>query len=251
VLITSTSEIYGKNNTLPFREEDDRVLGPTTKSRWSYSDSKAIDEFLSLAYWKEKKLPVVIVRLFNTIGPRQSGQYGMVVPRFISQAIKNEPITVYGYGAQSRCFCYVTDTVSAMIKLMESPESVGEIFNVGSTEVITIMELARLIKKIVASESKIITIPYEAAYESGFEDMKSRIPDISKIMSFVRWRPTMSLEEMLNRIVMVIAAQNGNGQGHSEACQHSLTPNLESGGEDCFKGDHRLIHLTNCQGRQL
>ncbi|MFQ5706549.1 MAG: GDP-mannose 4,6-dehydratase [bacterium] len=197
VLITSTSEIYGKNEKTPFSEEDDRVLGTTTKSRWSYSSSKAIDEFLALAYFKEKKLPCVIVRLFNTIGPRQSGQYGMVVPRFIGQALRKEPITVYGDGSQSRCFSYVSDVVQALINLMETPEAVGQIFNIGSQEEVTILELANRVKKITGSKSEIVHIPYEEAYESGFEDMKRRVPSIAKIKKLIGWQPSVSLDEML------------------------------------------------------
>lgn len=200
VLLTSTSEIYGKNDKTPFSEEDDRVLGPTTKSRWSYSSSKAIDEFLALAYYKEKNLPIVIVRLFNTIGPRQSGQYGMVVPRFIQQALNHEPITVYGDGSQSRCFCYVSDVVEALIGLMESPGAVGEIFNVGSQKEVTILQLAKRVKEITGSPSEIAHIPYEEAYESGFEDMKRRVPSIEKIKTTIGWEPKVGLDEMLQAV---------------------------------------------------
>jgi UDP-glucose 4-epimerase len=197
VLITSTSEIYGKNSKVPFNEEDDRILGPTTKSRWSYSSSKAIDEFLALAYFKEKKLPIVIVRLFNTIGPRQTGQYGMVAPRFVTQALRNEPITVYGDGSQSRCFCYVTDVVQALIRLMEHDAAVGQIFNVGNTEEISIRELAERTKTLLNSKSEIAHVPYEEAYESGFEDMQRRVPDITKIQRYIGWQPTVPLDDML------------------------------------------------------
>lgn len=210
VLMTSTSEIYGKNGHAPFSEEDDRVLGPTTRSRWSYSDAKAIDEYLALAYCKEKNLPVVIARLFNTIGPRQTGQFGMVVPRLLSQALTNQPMTVYGDGSQTRCFCYVTDVVRALIRLMACPEAVGEIFNVGSSEEISIMELAGLIKALVKSDSEIVTIPYHKVYESGFEDMQRRVPNITKIQTFVDWTPEVALREMLQRIIMTNQAQNPN-----------------------------------------
>lgn len=210
VLITSTSEIYGKNDKTPFSEEDDRVLGPTTKSRWSYSSSKAIDEFLALAYHKEKNLPVVIVRLFNTIGPRQSGQYGMVVPRFIAQALKNEPITVYGDGLQSRCFCYVSDVIDALMRLMASPDAVGQIFNVGSQQEVTILELAKRVKKISGSKSEITHIPYEQAYESGFEDMKRRVPSTKKINKYVEWKPQVALDEMLHAIAEDMGYKNNS-----------------------------------------
>jgi len=223
VLLTSTSEIYGKNVQTPFGEEDDRLLGPTTKSRWSYSDSKAIDEFLALAYWKEKKLPIIIVRLFNTIGPRQTGQYGMVVPRFITQALQNKPITVFDDGLQRRCFCYVTDVVKALIKLMDCQKAVGEIFNVGSDEEISIMELAKLMKKIVGSKSEIVKIPYDTAYEFGFEDMKRRVPNINKIHNLIGWKATISLEEMLHKTAEYIAIQD-NGKfeyDHLQIMNHS------------------------------
>jgi UDP-glucose 4-epimerase len=201
VLITSSSEIYGKNEQVPYREDDDRVLGSTYNSRWSYSDSKAIAEYLSLAYQREKELPIVIVRLFNTIGPRQSGQYGMVVPRLVGQALKNEPMTVYGDGRQTRCFCFVTDVVRAIIGLMNSAESTGEIFNVGSREEISIMELAHLIKYISGSNSDIVTVPHDIAYGQGFEDIQRRIPDIGKINRYIGWTPEMILKEMLQSII--------------------------------------------------
>jgi UDP-glucose 4-epimerase len=201
VLLTSSSEIYGKNGHAPFNEEDDRVLGPTTRTRWSYSDSKAIAEYLTLAYQREKNLPVVIARLFNTIGPRQTGQYGMVVPRLINQAINNKPMTVYADGSQTRCFCYVTDVIRALTGLMNSKESTGEIFNVGSGNEISIMELAHLIKKLTGSDSRITTVPYDAAYQKGFEDMQRRIPNIDKIGRYIGWKPTMDLDEMLHLIV--------------------------------------------------
>ncbi len=200
VLITSTSEIYGKNNEVPFNEEDDRLLGPTTKSRWSYSCSKAIDEFLSLAYYKEKNLPIVIVRLFNTIGPRQSGQYGMVVPRFVKQAMEGKDITVYGTGNQTRCFTYVSDVVDCIIALMNHPEAVGEIFNIGNDNEISIMELAEKIRGITGSDSKIVTIPYDKAYEAGFEDMERRVPDLSRVKKLVGYNPVVQLDEMIGKV---------------------------------------------------
>ncbi len=209
IVIASTSELYGKNGKIPFSEEDDRLLGPTTKARWSYSTSKAVDEFLGLAYHNQYGLPVVIVRLFNTVGPRQTGQYGMVVPRFVEQALKGEPLTVYGDGTQSRCFCNVADTVRAIVALSESPDAVGEIFNVGTTAEVTIHELARKVLELVHREGgtgangdgRIVFVPYEEAYEQGFEDMMWRMPDISKIRAAIGWEPRISLEETLNQVI--------------------------------------------------
>jgi UDP-glucose 4-epimerase len=201
VFLASTSEIYGKGNHAPFKEDDDRILGPTTRSRWCYSASKGVDEFLALAYWKEKALPVVIFRLFNTIGVRQTGQYGMVVPRFVSQALKGDPISVYGDGQQSRCFCDVSDAARAIIELADCPKAVGEVFNVGSTTEITILELARRVKALTGSRSEIVFVPYEKAYEKGFDDMRRRVPDISKISHVIGWTPRLSLDESLERII--------------------------------------------------
>lgn len=201
LLVTSTSEIYGKNENAPFKEDDDRILGSTTKSRWSYSSSKAIDEFLCLAYYKEKKLPVTIVRLFNTVGPRQTGQYGMVIPRFVQQALANKPITIYGDGKQSRSFAYVKDIVSAITELINRPEAVGEVFNIGSCEEVSINELAGRIIKLAGSSSEIVHIPYEQAYETGFEDMRRRVPDTSKINKLIGYEPTYSLDEILKEVI--------------------------------------------------
>ena len=201
VLIVSTSEVYGKSEKVPFKEDDDRVLGPTVRSRWCYSSSKAIDEYLALAYHKERGLPTVIVRLFNTVGPRQTGQYGMVIPRMVMRALKNEPLLVYGDGSQVRCFTYVTDVVNALTKLMQTPEAEGEIFNVGGNEPVTIMELAERIKKLANSQSEIKVIPYEEAFEEGFEDMKIRIPDLTKINKFIGYKPTYSLDEILENVI--------------------------------------------------
>jgi UDP-glucose 4-epimerase len=200
VLITSTSEVYGKNSRVPFAEDDDRLLGPTTKSRWSYSCSKAIDEFLALAYHKEKRLPVVIVRLFNTVGPRQTGQYGMVVPRFVQQALAGEPLTVYGDGNQQRCFGYVGDVVGALVSLMEHPGAVGQIFNIGSTEEVSIRQLAERVIALTGSSSTIRTIPYDVAYEAGFEDMTRRIPDIRRVGGLIGFEPRISLDQIITRI---------------------------------------------------
>jgi UDP-glucose 4-epimerase len=201
VLITSTSEIYGKSEKVPFDEDDNRVLGPTTRSRWSYSSSKAIDEFLALAYYKEKKLETVIMRLFNTVGPRQTGQYGMVIPRFVKQALAGEPITVYGDGSQVRCFTYVDDVVDAAIKLMESPAAIGQVFNIGNDQSITIAELATKIKELTASSSEIVFIPYDKAYEQGFEDMRIRVPNLSKARRTIGYEPKIQLDEILQKVI--------------------------------------------------
>lgn len=209
VLLASTSEIYGKSEDVPFREDADRVLGPTTRSRWSYACSKAVDEFLALAYWKEKGLPVVIFRLFNTVGPRQTGRYGMVVPRFVQQALRGEPITVYGDGKQSRCFADVEDVVRAIIALAEHPGAVGEVFNIGSTEEITIEDLAWKVKRIAESPSPIVYIPYDQAYEAGFEDMRRRIPDLTKIRNLVGYEPRVPLDETLRRIIAWFRQKEG------------------------------------------
>ncbi|KPL04770.1 MAG: nucleoside-diphosphate sugar epimerase [candidate division Zixibacteria bacterium SM1_73] len=200
-LITSTSEVYGKGNHVPFKEEDDRTYGPTVKSRWSYATSKAVDEFLALAYFHEKKLPVVIARLFNTIGPRQTGSYGMVVPSFVQQALLGHPITVYGNGKQTRSFTYVDDVVSAIRQLMEHPRAVGEVFNVGNSEEISINDLAKLVRKIVGGDSEIVHISYDEAFEKGFEDMQRRVPNITKIKELIGFKPTVDLEESIKRIV--------------------------------------------------
>jgi len=201
VLIASTSEVYGKLDCNRFAEEDDLVLGATSRFRWCYAASKIIDEFLAKAYFKEQGLPTVIVRLFNTIGPRQTGQYGMVVPRFIRQALMNKPITVYGDGTQRRSFTWVGDVVEALIKLVHEPRAYGEVFNIGHTKDISIYELAVLIKKMTNSDSEILFIPYDQAYESGFEDMKRRLPDISKVQKLIGYKPSLDLPEMLEKII--------------------------------------------------
>jgi UDP-glucose 4-epimerase len=202
VLITSSSEVYGKGNNLPFREDDDVVLGPTSRSRWSYAASKMVDEFLALAYYRGKGLPVVIVRLFNTIGPRQTGQYGMVVPRFVQQALRGENLTVYGDGRQSRCFLHVRDAVVALIALAECPEAVGEVFNVGTTDEISILDIARKILELTgADRNRIIYVSYDQAYTTGFEDMRQRVPEISKIRRYTGWEPRCSLEEILQDVI--------------------------------------------------
>jgi len=201
VLIASTSEVYGVSDQVPFREDGNLVLGPTSKGRWSYACSKAIDEFLALAYWRERKLPVVIVRLFNTVGPRQTGQYGMVVPTFVKQALTGRPITIHGDGSQSRCFADVSDVIGALVVLMEQPAAVGEVFNIGSDEEVTIRALAERVKALTGSHSEIICLPYEQAYGEGFEDMPRRVPDISKIGNLIGYRPTKSLDQILQGVV--------------------------------------------------
>lgn len=201
ILITSTSEVYGKNEKIPFKEEDDSVYGPTAKSRWSYACSKAVDEFLALAYYHEKKLPVVVVRLFNTIGPRQTGQYGMVVPTFVKQALLGHDLTVFSDGKQSRCFTDVRDVTGALIDLINNTKAYGQVFNIGNNIDITIVKLAELIKKMTGSKSKIVYIPYDKAFEKGFEDMRKRLPDITKAKSLIGFRPKIKLEESLLDII--------------------------------------------------
>jgi len=200
VLTASTSEVYGKNTNVPFHEDADLVLGATTKGRWSYAASKALDEFLALSYWKEKKLPVIVVRLFNTVGPRQTGRYGMVLPNFVKSALDHAPIHVYGNGKQSRCFCDVRDTVEALIRLMDTDRSVGEVVNVGNTEEVTIEQLAQLVKVRTASSSTIEYIPYDKAYEPGFEDMMRRVPCVDKLHALTGFRPQTSLDEIIDRV---------------------------------------------------
>ncbi len=213
VLVASTSEVYGLSTEVPFREDGNLVMGATTKGRWSYACSKAIDEFLALAYWREKKLPTVIVRLFNTVGPRQTGQYGMVIPTFVKQALSGRPITVYGSGEQSRCFCYVGDVVGALMKLMDDESAVGEVFNVGSNQEITILDLARKVKELTNSKSEITFVPYDEAYEEGFEDMPRRIPDISKVNGRVGFQPEKSLDGILDSVIEFHSEQMSVGRG--------------------------------------
>jgi nucleoside-diphosphate-sugar epimerase len=201
VLITSTSEVYGKRERVPFREDDDLVMGPTNKSRWSYACSKAIDEFLAIAYWKEKRVPTVIARLFNTVGPRQTGRYGMVVPNLVVQALTGRDITLFGDGAQSRCFTHVNDTVDALVGIAAHPDANGEVYNVGSDHEITIIELAMRIKRMTHSDSQIVFVPYGKAYEEGFEDVRRRVPDISKLNRLIGYRPRLPLEQTLESII--------------------------------------------------
>ena len=201
VFCASTSEVYGKNVNVPFTEDADLVLGATTKSRWSYAASKAVEEFLALSYWKEKRQPVVIGRLFNTVGPRQTGRYGMVLPNFVQQALDGRPITVFGNGSQSRCFCDVQDTVEALVRLMSTDRAVGEVVNIGSRQEVTIGDLALLVKKRTGSESPITIVPYEEAYEPGFEDMIRRVPSLEKLESLTGFLPRTSLPEIVERVV--------------------------------------------------
>jgi len=200
VLIASTSEIYGKNDKVPLNEEDDRIIGHPLKSRWSYSEAKAVDESLAYFYYLENKLPIRIVRFFNTVGPRQVGHYGMVVPRFVSAALKNEPLSVYGSGDQIRCFCHVDDAVRALLLVMDSEKAVGEVFNVGNNQQITIMELAKKVIELTGSSSTIEKIAYEKAYPEGFEDMQRRVPDISKIKRVLGWTPEINLDQIIKDI---------------------------------------------------
>jgi UDP-glucose 4-epimerase len=201
VFVASTSEVYGKSRDLPYREDGDLTLGPTVRGRWSYACSKALDEFLAIAHWKERKLPTVVGRLFNTVGPRQTGRYGMVIPNFVRQAVADEPLTVFGDGTQSRCFCHVSDVVRAIADLMRRDDAYGEVFNIGADEEISILDLAREVQRMTESKSEITIVPYEEAYEPGFEDMQRRIPDTSKIRSLLGWHPTKSLEEILSDVI--------------------------------------------------
>ena len=197
VLVTSTSEIYGKNDSDLLSEEDDRILGSPLRTRWSYSEAKAIEEVLAYSYWKEKGLPAVIVRLFNTVGPRQVGSYGMVIPRFVEQALKGSPLTVYGDGTQRRCFCHVADVVQALIALVDSREAEGQVFNVGSQEEISIADLAQRVIDRLDSSSSIVKVTYDEAYEEGFEDMPRRVPNIAKVRDLLGWSPQHNLDQII------------------------------------------------------
>ena len=201
VVIASTSEVYGKRAQVPFHEASDLLLGSPHQHRWAYACSKAIDEFLGLAYWKERRLPVVVVRLFNTVGPRQTGRYGMVLPTFVRQALAGEPLTVFGDGSQTRSFADVSDVVRAFSGLLDEPRAVGDVFNVGNPEEISIRALAELVREVTGSRSDVVTVPYERAYAAGFEDMPRRLPDISKIHALTGWRPTLALRDILGRVV--------------------------------------------------
>jgi UDP-glucose 4-epimerase len=201
VVIASTSEVYGKSEDVPFREDSDLVMGPTPKHRWAYACSKAIDEFLALAYWKERKLPVIIVRFFNTVGPRQTGQYGMVIPNFVQQALAGKPITVFGDGTQSRSFTHVADVVGALLKLVKEPNAIGQVINLGNVEEVTIQKLAERVRDLSGSKSSITLIPYDEAYESGFEDMPRRVPDLSKAEAMIGYKTKHSLDDILLEVI--------------------------------------------------
>ena len=210
MLVASTSEVYGLSTDVPFREDGNLVMGATTKGRWSYACSKAIDEFLALAYWREKKLPTTVVRLFNTVGPRQTGQYGMVIPTFVKQALASRPITVYGSGEQTRCFAFVGDVVKALVALMDRDDAVGEVFNVGSSEEVSINTLAERIRTLTSSESEIVHMPYSEAYEEGFEDMPRRVPDTSKIRSLIGFAPETTLDRILREVIAYHSGRQGS-----------------------------------------
>ncbi|HUK81608.1 MAG TPA: GDP-mannose 4,6-dehydratase [Verrucomicrobiae bacterium] len=201
VLLTSTSEVYGKSERDCFREDDDLLIGPPTFGRWSYACSKLLDEFLAVAYWREKRLPVIVVRLFNTVGQRQTGRYGMVVPRFVQAALLDEPILIHGDGKQTRCFCHVSDVVRALVELPEQERAIGQVYNLGSTEEVSILELARRVKMLTESRAELRLIPYEQAYTKGFEDMRRRVPSIEKIYQLMGWRPTKTLDQILHLAV--------------------------------------------------
>jgi len=201
VVIASTSEVYGKSEDVPFREDSDLVMGPTPKHRWAYACSKAIDEFLALAYWKERKLPVIIVRFFNTVGPRQTGQYGMVIPNFVRQALAGEPITVFGDGTQTRSFTHVVDVVGALLKLVNEPKSIGQVINIGNTQEVSILSLAERVRDLCGSKSTIKFVPYDQAYESGFEDMPRRVPDLTRAKGLIGYEPKHQLDDILTQVI--------------------------------------------------
>ncbi|MGA2429293.1 MAG: GDP-mannose 4,6-dehydratase [Candidatus Acidiferrum sp.] len=215
VLTASTSEVYGKNTNVPFHEDADLVLGPTTKGRWSYAASKALDEFLALSYWKEKQLPVIVVRLFNTVGPRQTGRYGMVLPNFVKAALDNTTISIYGDGKQSRCFCDVRDTVESLVRLIDTPHSIGEVINVGNTEEVSIEQLAQLVKQRTGSNSAIEFVPYDKAYEPGFEDMMRRVPCVDKLEALTGFRPRTPLTEIIDRVAAFFQQKAEPAQAHA------------------------------------
>jgi UDP-glucose 4-epimerase len=207
-MVASTSEVYGKGRDLPFREDGDLTLGPTDHARWAYACSKALDEFLALAHWREHRVPTVVVRLFNTVGPRQTGSYGMVVPRFVAQALAGKPVTVYETGRQQRCFCHVADAVEALVGLMDDERAYGQVFNVGAEEETTIVDLARRVIAAANSPSEIAFVPYEQAYEEGFEDMERRIPDISRVRELIGWRPKLDLDRIIRDVIASTSAPN-------------------------------------------
>jgi UDP-glucose 4-epimerase len=215
VFTASTSEVYGKSDKLPFQEDADLVLGPTSKGRWSYAASKALDEFLALSFWKEKKLPVIVARFFNTVGPRQTGRYGMVLPNFVRQALASEPITVYGTGHQSRCFCDVRDCVQSVLHLIANPQSIGEVVNIGSTQEVSINDLALLVKQRTRSKSPITHIAYDQAYEPGFEDMLRRVPALEKLLGLTGFRPSTSLNDIVDRVIAYFRDRDEAGMAKS------------------------------------
>lgn len=216
VFTASTSEVYGKSTNIPFCEASDLVLGPTTKGRWSYAASKALDEFLGLSYWKEKKVPVIVARFFNTVGPRQTGRYGMVLPNFVQQALSGAPITIYGTGKQSRCFCHVRDAVEAIIRLVECNQAVGEVVNIGSDQEITIEGLAQIVKQRTDSKSPIVYVPYDQAYEPGFEDMLRRVPSLKKLAAMTKFSPQTSLHAVVDSVVAHFLGKRGVGLADAE-----------------------------------
>jgi UDP-glucose 4-epimerase len=225
VLIASTSEIYGKSADFPLREDSDRILGSPFKARWSYSTAKAVDEILAHTYWREAGLPAIVVRLFNCVGPRQTGAYGMVVPRLVRQALRGEELTVFGDGEQRRCFCHVLDTVNCLVRLLDRPEAVGDVFNVGSQEETTISELAVLVSRLAGSSSEIVRIPYDEAYEKGFEDMSRRVPDISKVHRLTGWRPQRTLVEIVTSVI-----EYTRSDAACDSLSRSRTPSPQGGG---------------------
>ena len=238
VLLASTSEVYGKSQALPFKEDGDMQMGAPDKGRWAYACSKAIDEFLAMAYWRERQLPTTVVRLFNTVGPRQTGRYGMVVPKLVGQALADQPMTVFGDGSQRRCFCHVTDVIGALLGLLGREAAYGGVFNVGSTEEISILELARKIKEMTASSSEIHMIPYEQAYDEGFEDMYRRIPDTSKVQALTSWQPTRTLEDVIRDVIedqSVMAGPSGPVEsGGTRIARGSASP--RRGGAPIYTG---------------
>lgn len=210
ILVASTSEVYGKSNKFPFKEDDDTIMGTTSKSRWSYAYAKALDEFMALAYHKERQLPVVVVRFFNTVGPRQTGRYGMVIPNFVRQALRDEKVTIFGDGHQSRCFTFVGDVVNAIMKLMECKDAVGQVINVGNNKEISMEDLAKKIIEKIGSKSELVYIPYSEAYPLGFEDMERRIPDLSKIKQLIAYNPEVELDEILDKVIAYKKTRRGD-----------------------------------------
>ena len=223
VFTASTSEVYGKSTNVPFCEDSDLVLGPTTKGRWSYAASKALDEFLGLSYWKEKKLPVIVARFFNTVGPRQTGRYGMVLPNFVSQALAGTPMTIFGSGQQSRCFCDVKDAVEAIIRLVDSGQAVGEVVNIGGNQEVTINALAQLVKERAASSSSLTHVPYDQAYEPGFEDMVRRVPSLKKLEAITHFSPGTPLATIIDRVIVHFRERIGTKHEDAAVVPHRIS----------------------------